>query len=353
MNLSTSIVLQLLMLVGLLILLSWYAVGCLIGYLVKQEMVDLPNHRTLHQGAIPRGGGLVIITGLVISLLFAAALSGRPMLFGVFALLLVGWSSLSWYDDAYELSAKLRLFVQLVICVISVFSFGWVSQVHGPNLFSLPLFYFGPILTIIGLVWMANLYNFMDGLDGLAASQTIVASVTLAFWFFMFGDNALALVLLCLSAVSYGFLIWNWNPAKVFMGDVGSIGLGGFFGLIFIIGVTRYDVSILSFFSLFAVFIVDSTITISMRALRREKIWQPHKKHYYQRLANIGYPHTYIALAELTLMIICSSLATFGLIYHDMIVLSIIAILILLTICIALLNFLERRRNRSLDSSDI
>jgi len=338
---------MLLSFVAVIIVVSWFAIGRLIDYLVARDIVDRPDHRTLHKGAVPRGGGIVIIAGMLISLTVSALLGDRPLLFSSLCLTILSWSLLSWYDDTRGLSAKFRLLVQLLIAITSVFAFGWVSHIHNVNSFSLELSWLGPVLTVIGLVWMANLYNFMDGLDGLAASQAIVASLTLSFWFYMFGDIQLFIILLVLAALNYGFLLWNWNPAKIFMGDIGSIGLGAFFGLIFVIGVTRYDVSILSFFSLFAVFIADSTITIIMRAYRREKIWQPHKKHYYQRLANAGCSHSSIAVAELILMIICSLLATFGLIYHDMIAVSITTIVIVFLVCVVVVHLIERRHSHS------
>jgi len=331
--------------VGVIGFVSWLAVGRLITYLISRDIVDRPNHRTLHQGAVPRGGGLVIIVGLLMSLFLAAILGDRPQLFGGLTVAVFAWSVLSWYDDRFDLSPRFRLLVQVAICVLSIFAFGWISHVHSPGSFSVPLHWLGPVLSVVGLIWMANLYNFMDGLDGLAASQTIVASLSMAFWFYMLGDNAISLILVSLASLTYGFMLWNWHPARVFMGDIGSIGLGAFFGLIFILGVTRYDVSILSFFSLFAVFIADSTSTIIMRALKRERIWQPHRQHFYQRLATAGYSHAKIAISELILMILCSLLATLGLIYHDMIMVSIMAILVVLIATAALVVFLERRSN--------
>lgn len=343
MSINLTLLTELVLMAGAIAFGAWWSVGRLIDFLVSSDIVDRPNHRTLHQGAVPRGGGLVIIAGLLLTLAAAAIFGQRPTLFSGFGLLVFAWSALSWYDDRSDLSPRFRLLVQVGICLATIWALGWVSHVHSPGSFSLPLSYMGPILSVIGLVWMANLYNFMDGLDGLAASQTIVASVTMAFWFYMFGDMSLALILFSLASLTYGFLLWNWNPARVFMGDVGSIGLGAFFGLIFIFGVTRYDVSILSFFSLFAVFIADSTSTIIMRALKQEKIWQAHRQHFYQRLATAGYSHAKIALSALVLMILCSLFATFGLLYHDMIVVSIMAIIILLIAAAALVIFLEKR----------
>jgi Fuc2NAc and GlcNAc transferase len=333
-----NIAFQIAFLFILVAVLSWLALRRLIPSLLVNNIVDLPNDRNLHQGVIPRGGGLVIITSLLIALIVAALISDRTSLFTGLAVIVFAWASLSWWDDKSDLTPKFRLLIQLVICILTVSAFGWVTQILG-----LSLSWFGPLLSVVGLLWMANLYNFMDGLDGLAASQTIVASISLAFWFFMHQDLALALVCVVVGASSYGFLLLNWNPAKIFMGDVGSIGLGGFFGTLFIIGSSRYDLSIVSFFVLFAVFIVDATATIIMRARRGEKIWLPHRQHFYQRLANAGYAHSKIALAGLILMLICSVFATLGVLYHDMIWLSLIAVLLITAVSAVLVIYLEKR----------
>jgi Fuc2NAc and GlcNAc transferase len=324
----------------LVALLSWFVVGRLIDSLIANNMLDLPNDRTLHQGAIPRGGGLVIITSLLIALIAMSIISNRPQFFAALALVVFAWASLSWCDDKADLTPRFRLVVQFAICLFSVAAFGWVNQVLG-----VPLYWLGPLLSVIGLLWMANLYNFMDGLDGLAASQTIVASISMAFWFLMHSDWQLALVCVVVAASSYGFLLWNWSPAKIFMGDVGSITLGGFFGTLFIIGATRHGLSILSFFSLFGVFIADATMTIIMRALRGEKIWLPHRQHFYQRLASHGYAHSKITLASIVLMLLCSVFATLGVLYHDMIWLSLVAILLILAISAALVIYVEKSAN--------
>ncbi len=321
-----------------IIAISWFAIARLIDHLLARDIVDRPNHRTLHQGAIPRGGGLVIITMLIITLFVIALLSARPQLFVCLAGLVFAWAGLSWWDDRADLSPKFRIIIQLVICIFTVSALGWVSHLYSVN-----LFWLGPVLSVIGLLWMANLYNFMDGLDGLAASQTIIACITLAFWFLVLGDLELSLTCAILAASSYGFLLWNWSPAKIFMGDVGSISLGAFFGTIFIVGVTRFNLSIISFFGLFAVFIADATVTICIRVWRREKIWLPHRQHFYQRLANAGYAHSSIALAYIILMLICSVLATLGVIYHDMITHSLIAIIATLAIAAATIVYFEKR----------
>lgn len=317
---------------------SWFAVGKLIDRLLSHNIVDRPNERTLHHGAVPRGGGLVIVACLLLVLVLMALVSSRPQIFSCMAVLILSWAGLSWWDDKVNLSARFRFLVQLGLSLLTVLAFGWVSQVLGLN-----LFWFGPLASVIGLLWMANLYNFMDGLDGLAASQTIIGGISLAFWFYVLGDKPLAVACVVLAASCYGFLMWNWSPAKIFMGDVGSISIGAFFGTLFIIGVTRYDLSIISFLGLFGVFIADATITLMVRAWRREKIWLPHRQHFYQRLANAGYSHSRIALGGVMLMSICSVFATLGVMSRDMILSSLIAILLVLAATAVLVVFLENR----------
>ncbi len=318
--------------------LSWWLVARLIKILIVRDIVDRPNHRTLHQGAVPRGGGLVIVLALVLALMCVAVTSLRPVFFLSLTFLVLAWAALSWWDDKHDLSPRYRLAVQLILCCLTVSGFGWVDQIYG---FQLGIV--GAFISLIGVLWMANLYNFMDGLDGLAAAQTIIASSTLSFWFYISGDASLAIVCLVLAAASYGFILHNWSPATIFMGDVGSITIGAFFGILIIVGSVWHDISVLSFISLFAVFIVDSSFTIVRRALRREKIWLPHRQHFYQRLASAGYSHSYIALAAIILMILCSLLATLSVAYHDTIEFSVLGVLISLIAAIFAVIQLERR----------
>lgn len=327
-------------------LVSWYSLGVLIGFLVRKDIVDRPNDRTLHQGVIPRGGGLVIIATLLTGLALVAFVSGQFLFFSSLFLLMLAWASLSWYDDKHDLSARFRFLIQLVLSLITVLAFGWVDRVS-----SFELMWLGPVVSLIGLVWMANLYNFMDGLDGLAGSQSIIACLSLGFWFYISGAPFLGGICLLVAASSYGFVLRNWSPAQIFMGDVGSITLGAFFGTLIIIGVSRYNLPVLSFVALFAVFIVDATVTIVLRAFRREKIWLPHRQHFYQRLANAGYSHSSIALGALVLMVLCSLLATIGIAYHDMMTTSIFGTFVLILAAIALVLFLEKRAGNNLTNN--
>lgn len=326
----------------LVAVVSWLSVRWIITYLTRREMLDTPNNRTLHTGSVPRGGGLVIAVLLVIGCLLMAFFSASVVFYSTLALLMAVWAGLGWYDDQHDLTPQLRFPIQLLLAIATVAALGWVNTI-----LSIQLGWLGPVLTVIGILWMANLYNFMDGMDGLAASQAIVGSVTLSFWFVRVGNTGLATVCVVVAAACYGFLLWNWRPAKVFMGDVGSITLGAFFATMIVLATNRHDFPILSVLILFSVFIADASLTLLRRAWHREKIWLPHRTHYYQRLANIGVSHQLIVCAAILLMLICSLLATISVLYRDMIGVALVSVGILFAGVIALVRWLESQHSKN------
>jgi len=312
--------------------ISYLLVGRLIRALVKRDIVDVPNQRSLHTGKVPRGGGLVIIGLLLLSLLLMGMIFERMLVFFTIALLVMGWSALSWWDDRSDLSARIRLMVQGVLAVATILAFGYISTVQINAESSFGLFGMGAAVTFLAVLWLVNLYNFMDGMDGLAASQTIIAALTLGFWFGYVGDMEIAACCFILAAASYGFLLWNWHPAKIFLGDVGSIGIGAFFSIIIIYGNTRYQLPVIGFLLLFGVFLIDASITIIRRAVDGEKIWLPHRRHFYQRLEKLGYRQDRIVIGLIVLMLLCSVLATVSVVDRDRMPMAIILELVLLIV---------------------
>jgi Fuc2NAc and GlcNAc transferase len=323
---------------------SYWMVGRLISVLVKRQIVDTPNQRSLHQGSVPRGGGLVIIAMLVLSLIILGLAFGRVTIFITFALLIFAWSSLSWWDDRRDLSPRIRLLIQMLLTLVTLLAFGYVNSVQLSADHFINLLGMGFVLTFVGVIWLANLYNFMDGMDGLAASQTIIASITLGVWFGYLGDVVIAVSSFVLAAASYGFLLWNWHPAKIFMGDVGSVGIGAFFATAIIYGNTRYQIPVLSCLLLFGVFVFDASTTIIRRTLCGEKIWLPHRSHYYQRLAELGFRHDQIVIGLIVVMLLCSVIATVSVVDRDRIVVAIIIELIALIGGAVLVVFKEKNQ---------
>jgi len=329
-------------------LISWILVNKLTIILQNKKIVDVPNDRSMHEGEIPRGGGLVIIALLLVSLIVLGLISGRLALFLAIFITVLAWALLGWVDDRVDLSPHCRMLLQIVFTCLMLMAFGWVNTIHfsEQNIQLMPVF--GILLSVIGVLWLANLYNFMDGIDGLAASQTVVAGATLCFWLWQYGDQTLALVCLVLAAASYGFLLCNWHPAKIFMGDVGSVTIGAFFATIILIGVGRYEIPVISFVILFGVFVADASITIIRRCLKREKIWLPHRSHYYQRLAALDFDHGKIVLAALVLMTLSSLIATITVIDRDTIVLGALVEMLLLASSAIYVEALELRRHRKI-----
>jgi UDP-N-acetylmuramyl pentapeptide phosphotransferase/UDP-N-acetylglucosamine-1-phosphate transferase len=203
---------------------------------------------------------------------------------------------------------------------------------------------FGAAVTLCGLIWLSNLYNFMDGMDGLAASQTIIAALTLAVWSLQLGDYGLTILLLVLAAASYGFLLHNWHPASIFMGDVGSTTIGAFFGTVIVILNVRYGVPVLALVMVFAVFVLDATVTLLRRVVRGEPFWLPHRSHYYQRLAALGLNHSKIVLIYIVLMLFCSMLATLAATGHARIPITCLCVVGVLGAGMALVTRLEASR---------
>lgn len=322
---------------------SWWCTARLISYLTKIGSMDIPNQRSLHQRQVPRGGGLVIVGFLVISMLVMAALSGRYLIFIAMAILMLAWAIIGWLDDRHNLNVKPRLLAQAVLAVITIALFGHVAIIDFGNGTQFFLASVGMLLTFIGILWLTNLYNFMDGMDGLAASQSLIAALTIGFWFLRAGDWSMASCCFVLAAACYGFLLHNWKPASIFLGDVGSITLGAFFATILIYGVTRHQISLLSFFMLLAVFIGDATATLLSRALRKQKVWQAHKEHFYQRLAACGISHDKIVTAMIVLMLICAMIASLTVFDHARITEGGTVVLLLMVFAAVTVIIIERK----------
>ena len=296
----------------LLSLLAYLATRALIPWLVRRQVVDHPNTRGSHTRTIPRGGGVVIIVG-GISLALVIAAFVKVNWFFVIAALWGAWALLGWIDDLVDVPASRRLWVQCLLSVLTVVLLGWVDRLDWSQEGAVALGWLGPVITVIGIMWLVNLTNFMDGIDGLAVSQAIVALLSWGFWFFMLGGNELAWLCWGIAALCYGFLWLNWQPAQVFLGDVGSTGLGFLFALLVVIGHNRYGIPVLSSLSLLMVFIADAMLTLVRRWRAGAKLSEAHRDHYYQRWVDNGYSHRTVTSVYGGMMIICSLAATLSL----------------------------------------
>lgn len=207
----------------------------------------------------------------------------------VLALLTFGVAVISWLDDRRNVSIPLRFAVQIAAAVI------WVGC-FDLNLWS--------AMAVISLVWMANLYNFMDGSDGLAGGMAVFGFGTYSVAGWLGGDMALSLLSATIAAAALGFLRFNFPPARIFMGDVGSVPLGFAAGAL---GYQGWAQNLWPWWFpilIFSPFVIDATLTLLRRGLRGERVWQAHREHYYQRVVRMGWGHRKTALAEYGLMLL-------------------------------------------------
>lgn len=247
--------------------------------------LDRPNERSLHTTPVPRSGGLGIMAGVTLGLL------AFPLAFGV----ALGWLLLvfvSWRDDRRSLPVALRF--------ASHFLAGGLALASG--LLPGGAGWAGGLLALFCIVWMTNLYNFMDGANGLAGGMAVFGFGAYAAAALLAGQAQLAGMAACIAAAAAGFLLFNFDPARIFMGDVGSIPLGFLAATLGLEGVQLAAWPAWFPVLVFAPFIADATVTLLKRALRGEKVWQAHREHHYQRLVRAGWSHRRLALHAYALM---------------------------------------------------
>ena len=256
----------------------------------RHGVLDRPNERSSHRAAVPRGGGIAVVGVLLAAWLVlwftdASAGSGTP--FWVALAGGLGLVAVSWLDD---LSGSVPIFVRLGVQVVAV----------GAGIASLPgdgLVCQGAVpavvdhaLAAIAWIWFVNLFNFMDGIDGISGAEG--ASLGLGTFLLALLGAApawLGPLGLTLAGVSLGFLLWNWHPARIFLGDVGSVPLGYLAGwlLLALAAAGAWQTALL----LPAYYLADATLTLVRRLLRGRRVWQAHREHFYQRVAAAGWSH--------------------------------------------------------------
>ena len=278
--------------------------------IVKWAMVDIPNRRSLHYTPTPKGGGVVFAIILSVTLFVLSLFRPEQLsLFLVVAIAVTPISYLGWLDDRYDISPSVRLTVQFVIASIIIYLVGPFNVIQ-PEFMAIEIELVLVVMSLLWLVWMINLFNFMDGIDGIVTGQTIIAAVTLNFWFIYYGDIEFGFIYLIVISTGLGFLVWNWSPARIFLGDVGSTSLGMFFGLCAMVGVNQYHIPMGAFVLLFGVFMGDATFTLLRRLLKGENLTQAHRSHLYQRLVEMGYSHGQVSAGVLIVCLFMAVMAT-------------------------------------------
>lgn len=264
----------------------------------RLAVADHPNERSLHSTPVPRGGGIAILTAVFFTgfgYFLVSGAMGQALVVvaaGVFLLAVI-----SYVDDRKGLSVRVRLPVHGAAAVLLL-----AGGVGPLNHFVLPAIIIY-LLAFFAIVWMTNLYNFMDGMDGFAGGMTVIGFGFLAYFGWQQGAESFAVISLLVASASLGFLLFNLPPARLFLGDVGSIPLGFLAVSMALWGNRDAVFPIWVPVLVFSPFIVDATITLGQRLLRGEKFWQAHRCHYYQRLVRLGWGHRKTVMAEYLLMV--------------------------------------------------
>jgi len=283
-----------------LLFLSFILTYIIKEHAIKNALVAEVNERSSHTTPTPHGGGIAISVTWFLGLLYLQSQSEIES--SLFAALMVGVliSAVSYLDDLYELSPKIRLATQAVVALGGLYFLGGFETL---DLFMITIN--NPIVTnlfaFLLIVWYINLYNFLDGINGYAGSEAVFLAV--AGYLLFGGDHFLVL------AVSVGgFLYWNWNKAKIFMGDVGSTLLGYNVAVFTLYYANKEPSNFWVWVILFGLFWFDATLTLFRRKQNGEQLSQAHKKHAYQRLTQAGWSHfkvtNYSIMANLLLLLI-------------------------------------------------
>lgn len=266
-------------------LVACAATGALIPLFRRRKILDHPNERSSHNRPMPRGGGIAVIGSVLLAwLLLARAGLVSP---GVVRIALAAGllAAVSWIDDLRGLSPILRLLAQSAAVAVGVSALPGMpsSPPRSPEEAAL--------LGIIGIawIWWINLFNFMDGIDGIAGSEAAAIAAGVLLFAALGADREPGLLSAAILGAAIGFLVWNWSPARIFLGDVGSAPLGYLLGFLLLSLAVRGHWKIALLLPLY--FLADATITLARRLFRGERVWQAHREHFYQQAVRRGLGH--------------------------------------------------------------
>jgi Fuc2NAc and GlcNAc transferase len=275
---------------------TYFGVELFRRWTLKRQILDIPNERSSHSTPTPRGGGIVfVIVSLCFCMLYTLDLSFWTYLLGAILLAVI-----SWIDDLKSVPSIVRFSVHFISAGLLLYGFGLFQTVCLPIFGKFQLYYFAIPITLLWIVWLTNAYNFMDGIDGIAATQAITAGIG---WFLLgwkFDIPFASFLGFVLAITNFGFIFYNWSPAKIFMGDVGSAFLG--FSFAFLpLAASKESPQNSSKFLIIGVlfvfpFVFDTIFTFIRRSVNGEKVWQAHRSHLYQRLVINGKSHCFVTI---------------------------------------------------------
>ena len=277
--------------------LSLALTGALRRYALANSIIDIPNARSSHSLPTPRGGGVAIVASFLVVAPVLGFSGLAPWSF-VWALLGSGTviAALGFLDDHGHIAARWRLLGHFAGAIWALF---WLGGLPPMTFFGIQLDmgWLGNLLAVVYLVWMLNLYNFMDGIDGIASVEAVCVCLGGALLYVLLGQPSAASVPLVLACAVLGFLFWNFPPARIFMGDAGSGFLGITLGILSLQAAWLAPQLLWSWVILLGVFVVDATFTLFRRLLRGDKVYEAHRSHAYQFASRQFGAHLPVTLA--------------------------------------------------------
>lgn len=265
-------------------------------FALRKSILDIPNERSSHIAPIARGGGIAIVLSFTLSILYLGWQEWiEPRLVWALAGGGLAVAALGFCDDLYSIKIRWRLLTQFIIAAWALYWLGGFTVLDvGTWKFALDLE--GYVLATIGIVWCINLYNFMDGIDGLAGSEGVFVGLSSGIALWWLGMHHMAITLWLLAAAIGGFVVWNWQPAKIFLGDVGSAYLGYVFA-IFAIYTANNEMLPISFWAIIlAIFLCDSTFTLIQRFCQGKRWYSGHREHAFHVLILNGATHKQVTM---------------------------------------------------------
>ncbi|OFS87261.1 glycosyl transferase [Oligella sp. HMSC05A10] len=289
----------------LVLLASFLLTGALRQYAIKRSVIDIPNERSSHSVPTPRGGGVAIVISFLLTLLilyFLDLLSASVMLGLLGGGLTI--AVLGFLDDHGHIAPRWRLLGHFSAAIWVLYWIGGIAPINIFGVNEINLLWIGHILAGFYVVWLLNLYNFMDGIDGIASIEAVSTCVSIAVIYTLLGHLPEVYLPLVLAFAVGGFLLWNFPPAKIFMGDAGSGFLGFILAALSLHAAWLEPNLLWSWIILLGVFIVDATYTLFRRLLRGEKVYEAHRSHAYQYASRHLKGHRPVTLAVLAINVL-------------------------------------------------
>lgn len=271
--------------------------GWMRAYALSRGLMDIPNARSSHDAPTPRGGGVAVVAVALVGQVWLGWWGVLPLP-GLLALAVGGGAvaAIGWLDDRADVPARWRLLVHLLAGVWVVMWAGGAPALPLPGV-EWAWSWFGGAVLVLFIGWLLNLYNFMDGIDGIAGVEAVTVFAVAAGLLWWTGASGWALVAGLFMAATLGFLVWNWPPAKIFMGDAGSGFLGFALAALAVLTWADGGLTIWAWLILLGAFIVDASITLVRRVLRGERFYEAHRSHAYQHASRYFGAHLPVTVA--------------------------------------------------------